>query len=363
MGTSWLLRVCAHGLTVCSYPLSAEGGKRWRIGSDRLRSALAWAMHPVDGLLPPQPGREAGQPAFLLQARPDCWPRCGRSARRSAAISASRSSSVTAICSRRATSSSTSAGPTASAAGVALALAELVPVDVGLPRIDLLLHQAARELLEPAVDLALDQRARARANGTRAASCFSTVARAPRARPRAAASCSRSCAHARAQRVERLEVAQVLGELVVERRHHALLDLLDRHRVGHGAAGQLGDAVVVGVGDREALVGAVVQADQLVIEAGRVRRARRARSDTWSCLSVGPCTPALSVPWRSRSTTTVCPATTAPAFDRLEARGALAQPLERLFDGLVLHGRRRALGLDGGEVARVELAAPSRTTP
>src|ERR1043166_1638467 len=43
---------------------------------------------------------------------------------------------------------------------VALPLAEFLPVDVGLHRIDLLLDQPPHELLDAAIDLALEQRLR-----------------------------------------------------------------------------------------------------------------------------------------------------------------------------------------------------------
>ena len=41
---------------------------------------------------------------------------------------------------------------------LALPLAELLPVDVGLHRVDLLIDQPPHELLDPAIDLALEQR-------------------------------------------------------------------------------------------------------------------------------------------------------------------------------------------------------------
>ena len=42
------------------------------------------------------------------------------------------------------------------------------------------------------------------------------------------------------------------------------------------------------------------------------------------------------------------------ALDRLEARGAFAQPLERLLHGVVVDGHRGASQLDVAEVARIE---------
>src|SRR5713101_6445868 len=43
---------------------------------------------------------------------------------------------------------------------LALALAEGLPVDAGLTRVDVLLHQSAREILEPTIELAFDERRR-----------------------------------------------------------------------------------------------------------------------------------------------------------------------------------------------------------
>ena len=59
--------------------------------------------------------------------------------------------------SRRAISSSTRALATAARARLPLSFAELAPVDAGLTRVNVLLHQLAGELLEPSIDLALDQ--------------------------------------------------------------------------------------------------------------------------------------------------------------------------------------------------------------
>src|SRR2546430_13252681 len=43
---------------------------------------------------------------------------------------------------------------------LALAFAERLPVDAGLPRIDALVHHPPREILEPAIELAVDERRR-----------------------------------------------------------------------------------------------------------------------------------------------------------------------------------------------------------
>ncbi len=64
-------------------------------------------------------------------------------------------------------------------------------------------------------------------NGTRAASCFISSARML-ALGRVPRLVLEVLAHPRAQRVERLELAEVLRELVVELRQHAALDRVDR---------------------------------------------------------------------------------------------------------------------------------------
>ena len=86
----------------------------------------------------------------------------------------------------------------------------------GLARVDVLIHQPARELFEPAIDLALESEA-GTSNGTRAASCFIS-SRAHVALGRVPRLVLEILPHARAQRVERLEFAEVLRELVVELR-------------------------------------------------------------------------------------------------------------------------------------------------
>ena len=87
---------------------------------------------------------------------------------------------------------------------------------------------------------------------------------------------------------ERVELAVLGGEIVVEIRQHALLDLLDLRGVGDGLAAQLLAAVVVGVGDLDADGVAGTAAAQLLVEAGQqpfraeldhvVARARRGQA-------------------------------------------------------------------------------------
>ena len=75
------------------------------------------------------------------------------------------------------------------------------------------------------------------------------------------------------------------------------------------------------------------EAEQLLVEAGRVRRRAELDADVRVWLSG---VPAVGVACRSRSSDDRVAVVDAAAFDRLEARGALAQPLQRLVDRLVV---------------------------
>ena len=200
---------------------------------------------------------------------------CGRCVPRSGSISSSTSASLTVMFSRRATSSSTSALLTASAAASPLLVAELFPVDVRPHRVHLLLDQAADELLDAAVDLALQQRRR------------------------------HIDAHARGQLLQQLaaHLALVLvHRLVLEIGAHALAERRRGSRSCRGPSrtrrrararracgspsprrrtspcpGQFLDRVVVGITHVERLAIAGVQPDERLVEARRVRGARRCR--------------------------------------------------------------------------------------
>src|SRR5688572_20993499 len=99
---------------------------------------------------------------------------------------------------------------------LALALAERVPVDAGLAGIDLLLHEPAREVLDAAVDLALDER-----GGRVERHAGSELLHEPGAHLALGAVTRfvlEILPHARAQSLEAVELAEVLRELIVERR-------------------------------------------------------------------------------------------------------------------------------------------------
>ena len=74
----------------------------------------------------------------------------------------------------------------------------------------------------------------------------------------------------RPQGVERLERTEVLRQLVVERRDDARADGLDRDVVGDGRARELLDSVVRGVSHVEGLRAAGVEADERLVEPGRI---------------------------------------------------------------------------------------------
>ena len=165
--------------------------------------------------------------SFSSSARTAAGVRPIRSAYR--ATSRSTSSSVASSCSRRATSSITSAAPTASRRGLALTLPERAPVDARLVRVDLLVEQPVRELLDAPIELAFDQRGRQLERHPRRERLHQLRAHVP---VRGVSRFVRQIvAHPRAQRVERLELAEILRELVVELGEVAALEPLDGHRI------------------------------------------------------------------------------------------------------------------------------------
>ena len=84
-----------------------------------------------------------------------------------------------------------------------------------LARIDPLIDQAAREIFDAPIDLAIDERCR-HGEGDAGGEFLQHVVRTWRSV--ASRASARDRAHAGTQRVERLEFAEVLRELVVERR-------------------------------------------------------------------------------------------------------------------------------------------------
>ena len=166
-------------------------------GLDRRKSTVFSRRNPVV---------EAAEPALLLQPRPHGRGASGRCARRTARPRPRAPPPMTAMFSRRATSSSTSALSHRLGRRLPLPLAELLPVDVRLHRIDLLFHQPPDELLDAPIDLAIEQRRRhvERARAPRAASAARRASRAPpRASPRARGRRARAPAAPRANRTRR----------------------------------------------------------------------------------------------------------------------------------------------------------------
>jgi hypothetical protein len=78
--------------------------------------------------------------------------------------------------------------------------------------------------------------------------------------------------HVRAQRLEGIKRPEILGQLVVELRHDALPDRFHRDLVADCGARELRNRVVGGIVHVESFRLSVRQADQFLIEPGRVRR-------------------------------------------------------------------------------------------
>ena len=178
-------------------------------------------------------------------------------------------------------------------------------------------------------------------------------------------------AHTRPQRLEILELAEVLRELVVELRDDPLPDRLDRDVVVDRRSGELGDRVVVRVLDLEGFFVAFVESDQLLVEPGRVRRG--ADFDRDAVVLVGlrfgrrlrrrrlardhDQRLVRFVPWERGPLQVhhhrVALLDPAP-LDRLVARRAFAQAGERFVHRRVLDLRGFLIERDGGVVARLD---------
>ncbi len=234
---------------------------------------------------------------------------------------------------------------------LALSVAEALPVDVRRARIDLLIHQAAREVLEPPIDLAIDERRRRRERQARRQLLQHVVTHLMIRRVRRLV--LEIGADPGAKRLERVEVSQILGQLIVQRRHDALLDLFERHRIVHLTSGEIGDGIVVWVGQGELLGLADVDADHGFVEARRIRGG--AELDRRLLVLIDRALDAFFVGTLALQLDDHRVAGLDDgAFDRFESRGALAQPLERLVHRFVLNGHRRTRRANLAQVARIE---------
>ena len=217
-----------------------------------------------------------------------------------------------------------------------------------LHRIDLLIHQPADELLHPAIDLAVEQRCR-HVEGDSRGQLFEQLA-AHFTLGLVPGLVLEIALDARAQRVEVLELPHVLRELVVELRHERVPDGFHRDRVLDGRAGELLDRVVLRITDVERLF-APPQADQLLVEPGRIRRGADLDRDAIVLVGlrlagvarVG--SPAMTISGSCFGTPCAqihhdrIAVVDAAAFDRFVARRAFAQALQRLVDRRVLDCR------------------------
>ena len=282
-------------------------GLRQDVAADYARAIVTRDSRNSTASLPPQSRSEPLQvacPSRAARARPRASAPC---ARRTPATSRSRSSSLTASCSRRATSSSTSVALHRLVGRLALVLAERLPVDPGLPRVDPLLDQAAGRT----------PRCGGRCRARPATSGTSKVTRAPSAFSRSLRSCrSASCgfclassSHLLAQLLERLDLAHFLREVVVERRHDPPADRPHLDRVLDLGAGQFLDRVVGRVVHAERLLVARVAAPSAARRTRAGSRPRRSRARRSRASRPCPAAP-FSIGRRSRSTDTVSPCST-----------------------------------------------------
>ena len=199
-------------------------------------------------------------------------------------------------------------------------------------------------------------------NGTRAASFFSTSLRICRS-PASRASASRSCRTRSRSAVERVELAEVLRELVVERRARRACGCRARSRCRRlrcppaPAPRSRRDSAAGTTWSSPAL-----EPGELGVESGRVRR--RADLDGHAFVlfllaGLAVLVERLALEIDDERVAIVGGA----ALDRLEARRAFAQPLERLVDGFVFDVDRRPPHFDRRELAGIERAARRRTRP
>ena len=127
------------------------------IRSHALRT-VAFEQEKLHRLLPAQSCVKAGKSAFFLEPRSHGRGRPARCARRSARSRRPSPRRSPRCASRRGDLVEDQRAAHGFLRRLALPLAELLPIDVGLHRIDLLFDEPADELLDPAVDFAVDER-------------------------------------------------------------------------------------------------------------------------------------------------------------------------------------------------------------
>ena len=244
---------------------------------------------------------------------------------------------------------------------LALRLAERRPVDVGLARIDALIHQPARELLEPAIDLAIDERLGHRKRHP----CRQLLQHvgAHLAFGRLARFALEILAHAGAQRVERRRTRPCPSR--TRRRAPApracgcrARSRCSRRRCRPARARSSRRESAAGTTSRRR---SPARAARRRTPAGwRRRRFRPARARAWSSRRPGlPC----RSPGARYRPPRCGPSPTTPSSTGSKRAGALAQLLERLIDGGVVDRHRRATHFDVAEVARIEGRQRCRIPP
>ena len=125
-----------------------------------------------------------------------------------------------------------------------------------------------REIFDPAVEFALDERRRRLEWHARRELLHQIGAKLPLGRmPRFML---QVLAHADAQRVERVELSQIFRELIVELGEDAPLEALHRHGIRDVGVRQLPNRVVGGIVDAEGLGRANSEPQELLVEPRRV---------------------------------------------------------------------------------------------
>ena len=189
---------------------------------------VAFDKQELHRLLPPQSCVKAGKPALLLEPRPHRRRRPARRARRSAR--SRRPSPRRSPRGRRAARSRRARARCAPASAAASRCRSRNSSQLMLARVGSICCSTSRRTNSSTRrSISRSTSDAGTSKVTRAASCRSRSARISRSAS-CCASCSRSRAHLRPQRVERIERPEILRELVVERRHDALADRLDRRR-------------------------------------------------------------------------------------------------------------------------------------
>jgi len=234
---------------------------------------------------------------------------------------------------------------------LALAFPQLVPVERHLPRIHPLMGELVDELLQPPIDFPADQRLGRIALDPARQLLQQVLAQLAVLVPLRLA--RQPLRHERSQRVQRV-VAQVLGELVVEGGQHLRLHPGHGQGVLHAGPGQGFHRVLGGEGDGERLGVPGREIRHLGVEPRRVAFRPNLDADSLEILGLHRFLAVLGelAPRHVGDDRLAVPG--AASLDRLVARPARAQALDRRRHFLVRHADRRLAQLDRVERARID---------